>query len=494
MGARCSGGNDSPARWLENGAIFKPIQAILTDERQEPWSEEGRQVRSPATMTYDDNILDMHQGDFIVSLHIQLMPGVPHFSTLQRGIRSFVEFFQKADEEALIVPRVIGKERMISLTDCSTNFSYKLEDMEKYILVENKWLVYHRPTDKETLQRLKAKKQVGPTALVAHIRLKTTMSPSMIKDMIQATQIEMSQSPRYVKVSIKHLQCWYSSTRYAIVGVDTSYHSVGEVKSAILSSLATSCMEDTYPIFNVYQRRLKSFYRKDLACTELSFEGFQKSEQLAFHIEARDSDWNNIAPILSSMNGSDKVKELFGESAYVVKIPRIAHPTVKVVKSYQSLCVRAMESKRRSKAFTPKILFDPWIEENRMFDPAVLESAPPLPGLITNLSEGQNNMGTSNADDHTSQAQCDSQSDAGQVRWRWSEFKHWINSVNEDEWIVRDRLLWLNQLEAAIASKRATVRQATQKRNTCRRGSGHRVALSGGLHDSDRSNLSKKQK
>ena len=34
MGARCSDGNDSPSRWLKNGAIFKPIQAILTYERQ----------------------------------------------------------------------------------------------------------------------------------------------------------------------------------------------------------------------------------------------------------------------------------------------------------------------------------------------------------------------------------------------------------------------------------------------------------------------------
>ena len=59
---------------------------------------------------------------------------------------------------------------------------------------------------------------------------------------------------------------------------------------------------------------------------------------------------------------------------------------------------------------------------------------------------------------------------------------------------TRDRLLWLNKMEAAIASKRATVRQATQRRNRRRRGSGHRVSLSGGLHDSDRSNLSKKEK
>ena len=489
MGARCSGGNDSPACWLENGAIFKPIQAILTDEREEPWNEEGRQVRSSATMNYDDNILDMHQGDFIASLHIQLMPGVPHFSTLQRGIRSFVEFFQKADEEALIVPRVIGKERMISLTDCSTNFSYKLEDMEKYILVENKWLVYHRPTNKETLQRLKAKKQVGPTAMVAHIRLKTTMSPSMIKDMIQATQIEMSQSLRYVKVSIKHLQCWYSSTRYAIVGVDTSYHSVGEVKSAILSSLATSCMEDKYPIFNVYQRRLKSFYRKDLVCTELSFEGFRRSEQLAFHIEARDSDWNILAPLLSSMNGSNKVKTLFGESAHVVKIPQVARPKIEIAKLYQSLCVGAMESKRSLKV--PSLLepLDPWLEANKMFDPAVLKECSPFTNMSTNLNA-----------DH------ESQSEARQGRWRWIEVKHRISRVGgiykmvEKGGLRHTKASNLSKTEKQIAllgerwaKKELDIEQKRKEKQQSRAGRPVTVTK-GGLDDRERGNLSKTEK
>ena len=60
--ARCSGGNDSPARWLENGAIFKPIQAILTEERQEPWNEEGRVISSFVQTAESTACLDSEMG------------------------------------------------------------------------------------------------------------------------------------------------------------------------------------------------------------------------------------------------------------------------------------------------------------------------------------------------------------------------------------------------------------------------------------------------
>ena len=118
----------------------------------------------------------------------------------------------------------------------------------------------------------------------------------------------------------------------------------------------------------------------------------------------------------------------------MIKIPQVAGPKVKVVKSYRSLvCEGNAESKRSSKTSTLKASFDPWIKENRMLVPAVLKSAPPFTDLSTNSNEGHNI--STNADAYTSQAQRDSQSDAGQARWRWSEFKHWINSVNKDEWI-----------------------------------------------------------
>eukprot|EP00956_Cyclotella_meneghiniana_P003409 scaffold4129_cov82-Cyclotella_meneghiniana.AAC.5 len=334
IGACCGEQIDSPACWLKNGAIFKAFQAILTKQRSEPWNKEGRQLKSFVPMVENlaamdskmiacnNPALDMHQGDFIVTLQIQLVPGVPNFTTLRRGIRAFLKIFQKVDEASMIVSRELGKEQMISVTECSNNFPRKLEDLEKYVLMNNKWLVYHRPPTERTLKTLKAKKQVGPTSLVAHMQMKaTTNSPLMIKEMIHATQIEMTCTQENIKVSTKHLQCLYSSTRYVIVGVDTFFHSVHDVKSAILSSLSSIGSEDTQVMFTIYQRRLKSFHTKGLAC-ELSFERFRRSEQLAFHVEARDSDWNILAPLLSSKKASDMIKNLFGKSACVVKIPR----------------------------------------------------------------------------------------------------------------------------------------------------------------------------
>ena len=110
---------------------FSSQQAILTDERLEPWNEDRKQVRSLVTMTHDDNILDMQRGDSIASLQIQLVPGVPNSNTLWRGIQSFLQVFQDADEEAMIVPREMEKKQMISVARSSRDFPRKLEDIEK---------------------------------------------------------------------------------------------------------------------------------------------------------------------------------------------------------------------------------------------------------------------------------------------------------------------------------------------------------------------------
>lgn len=55
-------------------------------------------------------------------------------------------------------------------------------------------------------------------------------------------------------------------------------------------------------------------------------------------------------------------------------------------------------------------------------------------------------------------------------------------------------MLWLNQIESAIASKRETVRQTARKEKKHQQGSSLRVAIPGGLDDSNMSKLSKKQK
>ena len=109
IGACCSEQINSPAHWLKNGAIFKAFQAILTKQQSKPWNEEGEQLRffaptvknaaqqNSKMIACDNTTLDMYQGDFILTLQIQLDHRGPNFTTLRHGIRFFVEIFQKVD-------------------------------------------------------------------------------------------------------------------------------------------------------------------------------------------------------------------------------------------------------------------------------------------------------------------------------------------------------------------------------------------------------------
>eukprot|EP00956_Cyclotella_meneghiniana_P018967 scaffold32061_cov39-Cyclotella_meneghiniana.AAC.2 len=62
MGACCSEQINSPARWLENAAIFKAFQAILTKQRNEPWNEEGKQLKSFVPMVENTARQDSEMG------------------------------------------------------------------------------------------------------------------------------------------------------------------------------------------------------------------------------------------------------------------------------------------------------------------------------------------------------------------------------------------------------------------------------------------------
>eukprot|EP00956_Cyclotella_meneghiniana_P007574 scaffold10205_cov52-Cyclotella_meneghiniana.AAC.11 len=115
--ACCCGQNDSPAGWLKNGSIIKAFQAILTNEERQfrffvPMVENTAQL-DLKMIASDRTMLDMYQGDFTLTLQIQLVPG----------------------------------------------------RTEKYFLVKNnRWLVYHHPPSKETPRNLKAKKQFDSTS------------------------------------------------------------------------------------------------------------------------------------------------------------------------------------------------------------------------------------------------------------------------------------------------------------------------------------------
>eukprot|EP00956_Cyclotella_meneghiniana_P018968 scaffold32061_cov39-Cyclotella_meneghiniana.AAC.3 len=395
----------------------------------------------------------------------------------------------------MIVSRELGKEQMISVTEYSNNFPRKLEDLEKYILMNNKWLVYHRPPTKGTLKNLKAKKQAGPTSWVAHMQMKTTTnSPLMIKEMIHATQIEMTCAQENIKVSAKHLQCLYSSTRYVIVGVDTFFHSVHHVKSAILSSLSSIGSEDTQVMFTIYQRRLKSFHTKDLAC-ELSFERFRRSEQLAFHVEARDCDWNILAPLLSSKKVSDMIKNLFGKSACVVKIPRVACPPVKTAKLYQSLCATAMDSMRSSKPSTMTASLESWIEQHEsqihMLCLSNCRWQWKYHNTHTHLKkvEGRNQEDQNNVRDEV-MALFDEQH--GDLRsCHQYLLQHDYEAFRQGS--TRECPLWLNQMKSAQEAKAAEMRRQKQREKE-RWNRNFQEAKEGGLDDRVRSNLSKRQK
>ncbi|KAL3803357.1 hypothetical protein HJC23_009321 [Cyclotella cryptica] len=184
-----------------------------------------------------------------------------------------------------------------------------------------------RKSKRETTQDDK-----GPTSMYVTVNLYSTL-PN-IKSLLDSMNIDLRRSN--VRVSLKSLQCWESSSKKMLCSVQSGLcvegvrqlllHRLKEMEKKLCrhGRLNTIDWYDTpLPPIHVTTRAIRELRlpKDPLEREELSFDPFPRSSRFAFFIEASEAAWTRLDPLLSMMTDTHDIAHTFGPSAFIMDVP-----------------------------------------------------------------------------------------------------------------------------------------------------------------------------
>jgi hypothetical protein len=192
------------------------------------------------------------------------------------------------------------------------------------------------------------KKSDGPVALYVNVKIKTEIHPSIISETITGVDITLYRLKR-VRVSLKQLQRWDSSPKYALLGVNNRVNPHG-VKATLTHHLKTIekklCrsgllkMDEYYdfhlPRMHVYVKKLRELSIPEDEREHLSFATFAAHCQLVFHIEANEEVWTRLEPLMDIFVQGNGILRVFGPTAHLMVLPGSGKPSITETHVYQS--------------------------------------------------------------------------------------------------------------------------------------------------------------
>ena len=183
--------------------------------------------------------------------------------------------------------------------------------------------------------------------MYALLKLHTTVDRRRIHEVITGTEICLSRSKK-IRVSLKQLQCWDLTSKYALVGVNNGLdpHGVELIFShhlKIIEKKLCRCnklpMEEYYdlelPKIHVTSCRLRELSLPDDERARLTFANFAAHCQLVFHIEASEEAWIRIEPLIDIFVRGKGIHRVFGPRAHLMTIPT-GRPNISEARIYQA--------------------------------------------------------------------------------------------------------------------------------------------------------------
>jgi hypothetical protein len=340
----------------------------LKATRPTPTVTTATPTSATSSITTPSDILDPNSGEYLIQLTIELKPNKEHTDRLVEGVKDFLSFFQKEDKSACILPRIslppTSPPKLINAD--AKDFPSDYLSINKYVKVTNAWLLSQPPVDKDTLrqrltsyqtvqekrgkkqkQRKSKTKSTGPTALYTLVKIHTTVPTTRIQEVIQGTEICLSRS-KNIKVALKQLQCWDSSPKYALLGVNNGLDPAG-VEDALLHHLKLIerklCRSNKIPMLDYYDldlpkihvssRRLRELSLPEEERKQLTFATFASHCQFVFHIEAGDEAWVRLEPLVDIFVRGNGIYRVFGPRAHLMPMPS-NRPNITDTRVYQA--------------------------------------------------------------------------------------------------------------------------------------------------------------
>jgi hypothetical protein len=353
----------------EHGKTIKDFQPLTPSTMSASSATTPLSSLSAPSSTGPSYAIDATNGEYLVQLSIEIRPNAEHMDTVLEGVKSFLKVLRSEDPTGCLLPRFNDPARPLPPLTGADNedFPHDYLRANKYIKVSNVWMLSQPPIDKSTLRsRLSTmqesiksrtkkqsskkapKKSGGPVALYVNVKIKTDIHPSLISEIITGVDITLYCSKR-VRVSLKQLQCWDSSPKYALLGVNNGVDPHG-VEATLMHHLKTIerklCrsgrlkMEEYYdfdlPKVHVYVKKLRELSIPDDEREHLSFATFAAHCQLVFHIEANEEAWTRLEPLMDIFVRGNGILRVFGPIAHLMALPGSGKTSLTETRVYHS--------------------------------------------------------------------------------------------------------------------------------------------------------------
>ena len=300
-------------------------------------------------------VFDGTNGQYLLTVEIQLQPGVEHLQVLFNETKTLLSYIKQVDTQAKFMSKSLQpngtpfpplsspsdkhwpSSYLSALNWYQSSMSYLFQqdpitEQQLSSRLDSKRNQRARETTKAARKHEHTNESKGPTSMYATINLYTTFSN--IRKLIESVNVDLRKNK--VKVSLKELQCWESSPKKMLCGVNNGLCATG-VRQLLLHKLkelekrlcrhgrlnAIELYDEPLPELNVTLKGIRPLKLPSDGeeRARLTFDTFPWESKLAYHLEASDSAWYRIEPLLDLLVETNILSATFGPSACIMNVP-----------------------------------------------------------------------------------------------------------------------------------------------------------------------------
>jgi hypothetical protein len=330
---------------------------------------------SPSSLSALSSVTDPHaqadgeNGQYLINIELQLVPGQEHTDTLFQKTRDILTYIQQADPTAAFLSRTTlpnGKPHPALSSPTDKHWPTTFLAAQNWVHTSMDYLFKLPPITEQQLQsRLSARltkdthqierppsktkpnlptSDKGPVALYITMRLRTSIPH--FDSLLTSVNIDLRKLN--IKVSRKTLQTWESKPRKFLCSVSSSLcvegvkqlllHQLKEMEKRLCRHGKRSTVDwyDTpLPDMTITLRGLRPLRlpKEEEERKTLTFEPFPWDSRLVYHIEADDTAWQRLEPLLDYLIDTNILAHTFGPAAYLLDAPN-NYPSLDKVRAY----------------------------------------------------------------------------------------------------------------------------------------------------------------
>jgi hypothetical protein len=351
--------DDSDGEAAHSGDEKSPTPRNLADASTfAPDIEETSANTTPSQNATDSSkVFNGTNCQYLLTVEIQLQPGIEHLQVLFNETKTLLSYIQQVDTRAKFMSKSLQPDGtsyppLTSPTDkhwptsylsaqnwYQTSMSYLFQqdpitDQQLSLRLEGKKTLQTRGTTKPAKRQEHNPETKGPTSMYATVNLYTAF-PNINK-LVESVNVDLRKNK--VRISLKELQCWESTPKKMLCGVNNGLCAIG-VRQVLLHKLkelekkmcrhgklnTIEWYDEPLPELNV---TLKGIRPLKLPADEedrarLTFDTFPWESKLAYHLEASDNAWYRLEPLLDLLVETNILASTFGPSACIMNVPGI---------------------------------------------------------------------------------------------------------------------------------------------------------------------------